>query len=179
MPQQRVAPPMACRKRGVTVIQGSKEMTTNGIITVLLVLLVGILVRDRLRGTAERARAGLGSTISGFDPAETTMSNDNMFEEQDPTVLGSPAWMMADADPANVGSTAWRMADSDPTNVGSTAWQLADADPTNIGSTAWQIADADPTNVGASAWLDEQVLHDHSHGHDDWMPHHHNHNSDW
>ncbi|WP_321918430.1 hypothetical protein [Burkholderia cepacia] len=124
-------------------------MTSNAIITVLLVLLAGILVRDRLRGTAKRARAGLGSTISGFDPAETTMSDDNMFEEEDPTVPGSLAWMRADAD------------------------------PTNVGSTAWQIADSDPTDVGSPAWLDEQVLHDHPHAHDDWMHHHHDHNSDW
>jgi hypothetical protein len=49
----------------------------------------------------------LGSTISEFDPAETMTSNDKMFEEEDPTVLESLAWMIADANPSNVGLPVW------------------------------------------------------------------------
>lgn len=125
-------------------------MSTNMIIATLLVVLAGIVVRDRLRRAAGQVLpADLGLTATSSPRPRAILEN---MVESDPTVPGSLAWLMAD---------------SDPTNVGLTAWQVADADPTNVGSTAWLMANADPTNMGSSAWLEAQALHDHSHGHDD------------
>ncbi|RQY17966.1 hypothetical protein [Burkholderia stagnalis] len=117
-------------------------MSTNIIIMALLAVLASIMVRDRLCRSSGQALP-TDPDLAAAEFAAAAMSKEDMFEESDPTVPGSLAWLMADSDPTNVGSTAWRM------------------------------ADADPTNIGSTAWLEAQALHDHSHEHDDWVHHHH------